>query len=80
VVLSAEPNEEGIQILEALRGVKQVRTEGAQMSIDVADGSAAISSIVRALDGAGLAFGAMRISQPTLDDVFLRLTGDQPER
>jgi len=80
VELSAEPNEEGIQILEALRGVKQVRTEGAQMSIDVADGSAAISSIVRALDGAGLAFGAMRISQPTLDDVFLRLTGDQPER
>ena len=79
VELSSEADAEGAQRLEGLAGVDEVRKDGRQISIYVPNGSAAVSAIVRALDEAGMAFGDVRLSQPTLDDVFLRATGHHME-
>jgi len=52
--------------------------------VEVAGGAAEIPSVVRALDEAGIAVGALELVQPTLDDVFVAKTGyhlaeDDPE-
>ncbi|MGI8665194.1 MAG: ATP-binding cassette domain-containing protein [Jatrophihabitans sp.] len=47
--------------------------EGLRLYVD--DGASAIPQILRTLDGAGIAFGRMELSRPSLDDVFLAKTG-----
>ena len=39
------------------------------------NGSALITQVVRALDGAGIDVEQLNLSVPTLDEVFLKLTG-----
>jgi ABC-2 type transport system ATP-binding protein len=38
-----------------------------------------VPELVRALDGAGIRLQGLTIEQPSLDDVFLRVTGEAPE-
>ena len=79
VVVELGAEADGAQVLRKLAGVEEVRADGHQVSISVANGRVAISPIVRALDEAGLAFGEIRLSQPSLEDVFLRATGHHLE-
>jgi hypothetical protein len=41
----------------------------------VPDGPHNIAVLIRGLDRAGVRFGAVSVSRPTLDDVFLAATG-----
>ena len=45
------------------------------VSLQVDDGSAALFATVRALDAAGIPARNVVVREPSLDDVFLRLTG-----
>jgi ABC-2 type transport system ATP-binding protein len=63
------------------------RTVGAEASVDpdtrtitveVADGPQALAPIVRALDAAALGVDDLALRRPTLDEVFLHLTGPAP--
>ncbi|HJN92139.1 MAG TPA: DUF4162 domain-containing protein, partial [Dehalococcoidia bacterium] len=65
--------------LRVLTDVEDVRVDGALLSVYVRNGSGAVSAMVRLLDEAGIPFGDVRISHPTLDDVFLRATGHHME-
>ena len=47
--------------------------QGAQLYVD--QGEAALPVVLRLLDGAGLPVSTVTLARPTLDDVFLRLTG-----
>jgi ABC-2 type transport system ATP-binding protein len=49
--------------------------DGNTLRLYVEDGSAALPQLLRLLDGAHIALAAMSLSEPTLDDVFLRQTG-----
>ncbi len=49
------------------------------LEINVDDGPKAGSEAMRALDGAGLAVLGLVLREPSLDDVFLRLTGHRAE-
>jgi ABC-2 type transport system ATP-binding protein len=54
------------------------------ISVPVTEGAGVFAEIVRDLDGAGVSIADLGLRRPTLDDVFLRLTGhtaegDQPE-
>lgn len=51
-----------------------------QVSLPVADKASALSAAVRALDDAGIEFDDLILRRPTLDEVFLHLTGGQAER
>ncbi|GAA1759474.1 ATP-binding cassette domain-containing protein [Agromyces humatus] len=46
------------------------------VTVEVADGARALAPIVRELDAAGLAVDDLTLRRPTLDEVFLHLTGD----
>jgi ABC-2 type transport system ATP-binding protein len=45
------------------------------VALAVADASAAMPTVVRRLDGAGVELAGVQVEQPTLDDVFLKYTG-----
>ena len=60
------------------RGVRQAgsrRSTTAALRLYVDEGATAIPLILRALDGAGVALGAIELHRPSLDDVFLTKTG-----
>jgi ABC-2 type transport system ATP-binding protein len=48
---------------------------GGLLEVTVDSGSLAVAPLIRALDAAGVTLGAVTVSRPTLDDVFLTLTG-----
>ncbi len=50
-----------------------------RITVSVTDGSALLAGIVRELDSAGVAVTDLSMRQPTLDDVFLALTGRTAE-
>jgi ABC-2 type transport system ATP-binding protein len=49
--------------------------DGRTVLVEVARGAAEIPTVVRALDEAGIAVGALELVHPTLDDVFVAKTG-----
>ena len=49
------------------------------VAIQVVDGGRAVLAAVRALDAAGLDVESIEVREPTLDDVFLELTGHTAE-
>jgi ABC-type multidrug transport system ATPase subunit len=53
----------------------QVDTQTGQVTVPLADGVAVLPEVVRRLDAAGLALSDLAVRRPTLDDVFLTLTG-----
>jgi ABC-2 type transport system ATP-binding protein len=63
----------------ALPGVKELRQEAANITLFVEEGPAFVARAIRALDGAGIQVGSVAISQPSLDEVFLRATGSRLE-
>jgi ABC-2 type transport system ATP-binding protein len=55
--------------------VRELRAGAASLHITVPDGTVAVAPLLRALDAAGLDVTGVAVSRPTLDDVFLTLTG-----
>jgi ABC-2 type transport system ATP-binding protein len=62
-----------------LPGLERVVTEADALALYVEDGAGSIAEIVRRLDRASISVGAIAVSRPTLDDVFLRATGRRLE-
>jgi ABC-2 type transport system ATP-binding protein len=72
-------------VLERVGGRDQIqvlRAEGDLLDFNLPDASAALPGILAALDQTGAALTGIEVRRPTLDDVFLSLTGrelrDQP--
>ena len=55
--------------------VREITSDGDVVRLYVEDGSAALPQILRLLDGQGVGVRSVQLSEPTLDDVFLRQTG-----
>jgi ABC-2 type transport system ATP-binding protein len=61
--------------LERLGTLREVRLDGQTVSARVDDGARAIPAVLQALDGNGVAVASVTVSRPSLDDVYLSLTG-----
>jgi ABC-2 type transport system ATP-binding protein len=55
--------------------VRDLSADGSQLRCYVEDGGTALPELLRVLDGAQIGLRSMQLSEPTLDDVFLRYTG-----
>ena len=66
-------------MLRGLEGVDRVVPDEGGVAVYVDNGAAAVPIIVRALDDSGGKVGAISISSPSLDDVFLQATGHRLE-
>ena len=60
-------------------GVETLADTANGVAIQVADSGRAVIEAVRALDAAGVDVEALAVREPTLDDVFLELTGHAAE-
>jgi ABC-2 type transport system ATP-binding protein len=79
VVLSLRPgSDEGGRAAHLLGPepfVKELTSTDGELRLYVEDGSVALPRILRLLDDAGIGVRSVSLSEPTLDDVFLRQTG-----
>jgi ABC-2 type transport system ATP-binding protein len=65
--------------LQGLPGLERIVTEVDALALYVEDGAGSISEIVRRLERDQIPIGAISVSRPSLDDVFLEATGRRLE-
>jgi ABC-2 type transport system ATP-binding protein len=61
--------------VERLSGVGHVSADGSAVSVRATDGASIVSPIAVALNESGVKVHSLTLRTPTLDDVFLELTG-----
>ena len=64
-------------LLEGVDTVTSVEVRGEEITVSVPDGAAAVSPVAVALDGSPVEVRELTLRTPTLDDVFLELTGNR---
>ncbi len=64
---------------EVGRFASHVEIDGERLLLTVADGAKTAMDVLRALDGAGVEVAGLTLREPSLDDVFLSLTGHRAE-
>ncbi|MBV8952009.1 MAG: ATP-binding cassette domain-containing protein [Actinobacteria bacterium] len=62
-----------------LAGIGSVTRDGTHLRVSVSEGAKSMLEAVRVLDGASLEPATMTLREPTLDDVFLALTGHRAD-
>ncbi len=72
------------QAILARCGEVRIDAESLRLSVDAPDGARQLTAVAAALDAAGVEIDDLGLHRPTLDEVFLRLTGsaahtDEPE-
>jgi ABC-2 type transport system ATP-binding protein len=81
IIARVEGNAERVSsVVEAVPGVLSVEPHGNELVIATGSGSATISPVAVALAGSEVAVRELTLRTPTLDDVFLELTGSHIER
>ncbi len=56
-------------------GVREISADGRAIRMTVEHGEEALPGMLRALDADGISMASIQLARPTLDDVFLTLTG-----
>ena len=80
VVVEAQHIAKTMEIVKAVSGITPSLDEGLrQISAPVSTGSAALFEVLKALDSAGIHALDVGLKRPSLDDVFLSLTGHTTE-
>jgi ABC-2 type transport system ATP-binding protein len=77
-VIIIQVSGDALRAKEALAGLPSVReaaVDGATVRLTVEHGDQALPSLLRTLDAAGVGLASIALHRPTLDDVFLTLTG-----
>ena len=65
--------------LRRVNGLDHVEVKGDRVIVGVSDGGAALSPVAVALSSAGVKVNELTLRTPTLDDVFLEMTGNRME-
>jgi ABC-2 type transport system ATP-binding protein len=64
-----------VEIARRTTVVEEADTTGPTVSLRVVEGAETLPGLLRALDAEGVGLRAAEVRRPTLDDVFLALTG-----
>ena len=65
------------KVLQSVEGVGSIEAAGDEVVISAANGAKAISPVAVALSEAGIVVEGLTLRTPTLDDVFLHVTGER---
>jgi ABC-2 type transport system ATP-binding protein len=79
VTFHSDRVEAGRSALAGMDGVVETRNDGNGLTMFVNDGSQAVAQVIRVLDGAGIEMVSVSVSNPSLDEVFLKATGSRLE-
>jgi ABC-2 type transport system ATP-binding protein len=66
---------DAVRVATSIRGATETSGEGTSVSFRVADGGSALPALLRMLDAEGIGLTSVEVHRPSLDDVFLSLTG-----
>ena len=66
--------------LARLPGVDGVARAGAQLTVTSCDGAGVLASVARAVGDAAVSVKSLTLRTPTLDDVFMKVTGSHLDR
>jgi ABC-2 type transport system ATP-binding protein len=66
-----------VKALAGVEGVESAHASGSEVVARAVDGAATVSPVAIALASAGIKVQALTLRTPTLDDVFLELTGNR---
>ena len=76
-----------IRTLEAVEALRELGKENVygvpetgEVSLPAIGGPSMLADVVRRMDAAGIALAELGLKQPTLDDVFLAITGHTAEK
>ena len=69
--------DEARRVLGDIKGVSGVEVHGDELTVSAADGAAVVSPVAVALSGCHVKVRELTLRTPTLDDVFLELTGNR---
>ncbi|MEU5261833.1 ATP-binding cassette domain-containing protein [Amycolatopsis sp. NPDC021455] len=77
VEVGVEPEQatDAAEIAGRLAGARELSVDGGEVRFRVPRGDVALPELLRALDGKNIAMLSVQVHRPTLDDVFLTLTG-----
>ncbi|MFI7587721.1 ATP-binding cassette domain-containing protein [Spongisporangium articulatum] len=68
-------SDDAVAVLKSLTGADEPALEGEQLVVHVPKGAAVLPGLLRDLDARGVELAAVEVRRPTLDDVFLTVTG-----
>jgi daunorubicin resistance ABC transporter ATP-binding subunit len=72
---TVSPKDRAVAVLKSVPFVRDVNVRADGLGVIVADGGAAVPELLRVLVDANLRVDRLSLTQPTLDDVFLKHTG-----
>jgi ABC-2 type transport system ATP-binding protein len=75
LTLTVDDAQRAAAVVEQAVPVRQVQVEGDRVHVTVERGDVAVAPVLRALDAAGLELESISVARPSLNDVFLALTG-----
>jgi ABC-2 type transport system ATP-binding protein len=75
VGVDPEQATDAAEIAGRLTGAQELSVDGGEVRFRVPRGDVALPELLRALDAKGIAMLSVEVHRPTLDDVFLTLTG-----
>jgi ABC-2 type transport system ATP-binding protein len=78
-LMSTDPDAERAAALLSARSGVAAELEGARIRVPSGEGPRALMEMLRTLDADGLYPSSLTVREPSLDDVFLRLTGHHAE-
>ena len=71
------PDEEFLDLIRAQKILRSLDRNGSDLHITYTDGESGIGSLVTAMNSRGISYERIFSEQPTLNDVFLELTGKE---
>ncbi len=85
VVHDQDETDRALELLTSALGITDpdattMEQHSRRITVPAPGGSSALVSVIRALDGAGIQIADVGLRRPTLDDVFLTLTGHEAEQ
>ncbi len=69
------PSQTASEAVRSVGGVNQIEDHGQELVVSVENGAALVGNVALALDRSGVKVGEITLRTPTLDDVFLTVTG-----
>ena len=78
IVVSVDAAETAKQALGRVEAIQRIDVYENEVSVSTMNGAALISDVALALSHAGVHMSSLTLRTPTLDDVFLNVTGRRP--
>ena len=75
IVVRLEEAERAAEILKDIASVSRVEVHDQELTLSVSNGAALVSAVALALNERGISIQELTLRTPTLDDVFLQVTG-----